>query len=57
MYSFNNVNYIEFKSCFRLQHSDLDGNDVRTLQDLKMVHPFGVAVFNGKNVRNFVLGC
>ena len=33
---------------FRLQHSDLDGNDLRTLQGLKLVHPFGVAVFHGK---------
>lgn len=30
-----------------MQHSDLDGDDVRTLQGLKMVHPFGVAVFQG----------
>ena len=32
---------------FRLQHSDLDGNDVQTLHGLKLVHPFGVAVYQG----------
>ncbi|XP_060556897.1 low-density lipoprotein receptor-related protein 2-like, partial [Ruditapes philippinarum] len=31
----------------RLQHTDLDGNDLQTAQGIKIVHPFGVAVFRG----------
>ncbi|KAL4217440.1 Low-density lipoprotein receptor-related protein 2 [Mactra antiquata] len=31
----------------RLQHTDLDGNDLQTVKNIKLVHPFGVAVFRG----------
>lgn len=31
----------------RIQHSDLDGQDVKTLYGIKIAHPFGIAVYKG----------
>ncbi|XP_052813493.1 low-density lipoprotein receptor-related protein 2-like [Mya arenaria] len=31
----------------RLQHTNLDGNDLQTVDTVKLVHPFGVGIFKG----------